>query len=715
MVHEGAQGSEDAEVAVAPAPASATRDRTRGGLLAPVVVLVALVLAKAAYYAHLGAGLVLDDWRLADNTLVYGIGNTLHGGHDSVSRPVAWLWFNGLYAVSGASALRLLVVVTLLNVAVALLLLAVFDRLLPRMMAVAVAVVWVLLPTHTALTVWGAITQALLAQVLLLAGVLCVQRARWLPAALLFVGAVFSYQTAIPLAFLAAAFVPATPTVARADRAKILGAVAAATAWSALHPTYDPVYEVPDVPWLWGAHFGTGVFVSDAVPSILRTGLAVSVLVGVAVAAAAWWRGRRRWADGPSLVLTGLVVWAAPLTVLVALPLWIASPEYGVADRVLGLSSVGSAMIIVGLGTMLWRRRAVVAVGAAVLLAAAALSGQYVALHSWSDAGHDAEDLLAALGRAAPEPHLTNYAVGPGYPRRNNVASLDQDAVYFAHKLRYGGGPGTVTFFEERAAPLDPAKVTLWWPDVSDDLPDLFYDPLVQIDRASRTPDGVRLVGWAVDRTSPDPVGVDVRLDDEEEPALSLDRADVDRGDVEGLFGLGPAHGFDIVVRAPRTTRRVCAQGVGRRSRPGARAESQACFVLDAQAERDDPGAPTGEGGSSSTSAVGADGPLGHLDRAEPAEGGLSVAGWALDPRATDPAAPVTVAVTVDGAPYGSVLVAGGPRPDLASWGLGEAHGLDALVAGAPLGAGSRRVCLTGPVAPGAAAPELHCLDVVVP
>lgn len=139
----------------APLPASepGEQDRSRHGLGIAAGALVALVLAEALYYAHLGAGLVLDDWRLADNTVVYGVGNTLRGGHDSVSRPVAWLWFNGLYWVADSSPGRLLVVVTVLNAAVAVLLLVVFWRLLPKRLAVAVAVVWVLVPTHTALTV----------------------------------------------------------------------------------------------------------------------------------------------------------------------------------------------------------------------------------------------------------------------------------------------------------------------------------------------------------------------------------------------------------------------------------------------------------------------------------------------------------------------------------------------------------------------------------
>ena len=676
------------------------------------IALVALVLAKAGYFAYLGAGLVLDDWRLADNTVVYGIGDTLHGGHDSVSRPVAWLWFNSLYAVADSSPGRLLAAVTVLNAAVAVLLLVVFSRLLPRRLALAVAAVWVLLPTHTALSVWGAITQALLCLVLFLAGTACVQRGRWRPAAVFLVGAVFSYQTAIPLVFVVAAFVPARPQLAVADRVKVLVVVGAATLWSALHPTYPPQYEIPDVPWLWRAHFGTGIFVSDSVPVGLRTGVAVAVLAGVVVAAVRWVGGHRRWDEGPSLVLAGVVVWASALVVLVALPLWIASPEYGIADRVFGLSSVGSAMVLVGLGAMVWRRRRPAAVAVGVAFCVAALSGQYVALHAWSDAAADAEDLLTALGDAAPEPHLVNYAVGPGYPSRNSVAALDPDSVYFAHKLRYGGGPGTVAFFEEYAAPLDPSKVTLWWADVSDDLPARFYDPTVSLDQAFVDDGGLHLTGWALDRTDADPVGVRFWITGSDEPAAEVAQADELRPDLDERFGLGARHGFDLVIPTEDVPSRpyvVCAQAFGPRSRPGARRVSQACQSVHAPG--DSAGAPSD--GGSDTPEVG-DLPLGLFDRVEPTADGLYVAGWALDPGGEDPTAPIGVAITVDGRPYGPPLTAAGPRPDLASWGLGADHGLDGPVRGPVLTAGTHEVCLVGPLATATPSVTLHCLDVEV-
>ena len=226
------------------------RSLARRYALAP---LVALVLVKAGYYAIVGPALILDDWRLLNKTEVNGYFHTLDGGYDAVSsvgRPVAWLWFNLVYAVAGDSAMRLLVIVTVLNLAIVVLLYLVLSRLVSRSAAFWVTAVWILLPTHTALSVWGAVAQALLSLVLFLAGVLALTKRRWLVAAIVFAAATLCYQVAIPLTVLAAVAVPAEGGLSWRDRAKVVVAVALASLWVAAHPTYPTSFQVPDVPSL---------------------------------------------------------------------------------------------------------------------------------------------------------------------------------------------------------------------------------------------------------------------------------------------------------------------------------------------------------------------------------------------------------------------------------------------------------------------------------
>ena len=101
--------------------------------------------------------------------------------------------------------------------------------------------------------------------------------------------------------------------------------------------------------------------------------------------------------------------------------------------------------------------------------------------------------------------------------------------------------------------------------------------------------------------------------------------------------------------------------------------------------------------------------PIGYLDVATGVPGGVSVAGWAIDP---DTTAPIAVHVYVDSA--GVALTADGSRPDVGAAfpGYGSAHGYSSAVAASP---GSHRVCAYGiNVGPGGNS-LLGCRTTVVP
>lgn len=645
-----------------------------------VAPIVALVVLKGAYYARRGPALILDDWHLIYNTQLYGVGHTLEGTGDAVSRPVAWVWFNLVYALAGSSPMRLLVIVTLLNIAIVILLYLLLDRLTTRTVAFWVTAVWVLLPIHTALSVWGGVVQALLSLVLFLAGALWLRTGRWIGAAACFATAALCYQVAIPLAGLAVVALPVEGGMSWWDRAKILAAVGAASLWAALHPTYPTSFQVPDVASLWRAHYGTGLFASTDPPALLRSGIAVLVLLAAALSLVAWWRGRRSWDDGPSVVLLGVVVWAAGLLVLVSTPQWVQAGEFGLTDRVFGLSSMGAAMVFVGIGLTLWRWSPPVAVVAGLALALVCLSGQYVALNSWSTAGDDARALLDHLEEVAEYPNRETFLVGPDYPVRNNVISLENDAAYFAHKLRYPpGNAGRVAFFVDPYQPQQPNTVTVWWAAVSDDLPDAFYAPIAQLEQVTPTDDGMVVTGWAIDRSRTDPIPVELFLDGESRPIARIPSADEARPDLADAYGVGAAHGFEARLDDEGLTRgahQVCARGVvihhGRQVVPRLMQCVDVTVGLD----------PSGPA-------------VGNLDSVSADPSGLHVTGWAIDPATEEP---VGLQVFVDGgsAPYGTIEAAANPRPDLVdAYLLGPDHGFDEVLAGSPLASGTHEVCVT--------------------
>ena len=112
----------------------------------------------------------------------------------------------------------------------------------------------------------------------------------------------------------------------------------------------------------------------------------------------------------------------------------------------------------------------------------------------------------------------------------------------------------------------------------------------------------------------------------------------------------------------------------------------------------------------SPASAPGSGNPFGSLDVAKGVPGGVTVAGWAIDP---DTTAPIQVHVYVDRT--GAALTANGDRPDVAAAfpGYGSAHGFNTTI---PAAAGPHQVCAYGiNVGTGNSNPLLGCRTVVVP
>ena len=188
--------------------------------------------------------------------------------------------------------------------------------------------------------------------------------------------------------------------------------------------------------------------------------------------------------------------------------------------------------------------------------------------------------------------------------------------------------------------------------------------PFGNLDTAAGVPGGVSVAGWAIDPDTTQPIQVHVYVDG---AGVAL-TADGSRPDVGAAFpASGPNHGFgSALIGAQPGRHQVCAYAIN--VGPGHANPLLGCRAVTV---------PNWS-------------PVGNLDAVTGVPGGVSVAGWAIDPDTTQP---IQVHVYVDGA--GVALTADGPRPDVGAAfpGFGSSHGFTALLGAAP---GGHRVCAYG-------------------
>ena len=388
-----------------------------------VGALVVLVLARAAFYLLLGPGFVGDDWSLAGANDLDG-----HQGHFILeSRPGSWVVFTAVYRAAGLHPVALFALVTVGYLAVVLLLFVLLGRFFATATALFVTAVWVLAPTHNTITVWGATSNSLVGMTLALVGLLLLTRGRWLPAAIVMAASVLTYELATPLLLLAPLLLPApwqleppARVVRPIQRGLVFALVAAAAIWSATHSVYPATLSVPNPVVFWSAHFGSGLFATATAPALLRFALLAASAAGVVVCLVAWTRGDRGRESGPTLVLAGLAVMAVGAWVTVTLPI----ASHGVADRLYAVSSVGAALVIVGLLRWLRGQGTTAGVAGVVGLVMVCVIGQAVSLRSWSEAGDDSVALLHYLDRHFDDAGSRNFVVGPRSPYRNGILGV---------------------------------------------------------------------------------------------------------------------------------------------------------------------------------------------------------------------------------------------------------------------------------------------------
>ncbi len=436
-------------------------------------VLTALVLGRAAVYVVLGVNFVFDDWSLEYWRSAAGTWQSVPSGQDLVhARPGAWLTFTLLHGVVGPHPLLQFLVLTAINLAVVLVLYGVLARFFERPLALAITATWVLLPIHQSMVVWSGTSQIAVGALLFLLGTWALTDGRWMLAGVGLAASILCYELVVPVALVAIAIVGTPLAPVRADdgatprtlslraRAGALSFVIAATAWSRAHPVYPMEWRLPSPRLLWSGHFGIGLFGSLSTPERLVAIVGASIAGGVVVCLLWWLRGDRARSAGPSLVVAGLCVFVLGLVVA----LTTTTGVLGFNDRLYAVSSVGAAMMLVGIGTFLWRRAPVLTVALALAMVAAVAVGQFVSLRSWSHAGADVVALMDYLERTYPDPAHTNFVVGPEQKIRNNVigASSPFGGADAAFRVAFPeAGPPCGLVEDRRVVPVDTCQGSL--------------------------------------------------------------------------------------------------------------------------------------------------------------------------------------------------------------------------------------------------------------
>ena len=185
--------------------------------------------------------------------------------------------------------------------------------------------------------------------------------------------------------------------------------------------------------------------------------------------------------------------------------------------------------------------------------------------------------------------------------------------------------------------------------------------PLGAVEALLVGPDSVRVIGWAADPDTPDPVNLHLRLDGELWGAV---RANDPRPDIPGYGGNG---GFDVEIPIDTGTHELCVFARDARA-PGGTTRLD-CRNFDT---------PSGK-------------PIGRLQKVQGGAGEVTARGWVIDPDTDDPAG---VHIHIDG------VFAGAARADRRRAkipkvhpGYSADHGFKLTVPASP---GAHEVCVYG-------------------
>lgn len=404
----------------------------------PLVVVGLIPIAMALVYLAMGAGYVLDDWWLRENARFDGILDV--GGGHARQRPAALPFFALAFGVWSGHPLPPVLLMAVGNSVFVVCVVLLLRRVLPGQLAVLVGAVWGLLPTHTSLEVWLSTINIGWSQAFAALGLVVGWRPERRPWHLVVCGvamlaATLAYEATTVVAGLAAVALPLAER-RRVDWGLVISAgsgIGLGGLWQLTH-------------WFEGKEVASSLAsIDEALQGNTALGLVppggLGNLLGAAAAVLLAWAMARlvlpsfRPSDPTPerLLVAGFVVIQAG-----SLPfaLYVYEP-FGAGDRANGLSAVGGAMFLVGVGLALARlARPALLVGLA-LASAGAVVTRAERIWLWHLAGRDADAIVAEVVARFPTPDSTIY-VGPEPIHEDKiVAFLDEISITAALRLAY--------------------------------------------------------------------------------------------------------------------------------------------------------------------------------------------------------------------------------------------------------------------------------------
>lgn len=380
--------------------------------------MVGAVVLLAIPYAVGGASFHADDFNFLRNSHFDGALGA--AGSRQVGRPGASLIYDLTFGLIGEHPNAMYVVQVALWAAAAAALLVALRQFTTPSRALAVVLVWLIVPTHTALEHWASTSQALVALVLALLGIRALTTAAdrntsgWLGIAALG-AAIATYEATVGLAVLAVVAVPWLRTGGVNRPLLLRGAIGLGIpiVWAVAHPVYvdttghlDLELALPGNLSLGLEPFGTAGRLMFA---IALAGMLVALLRLV------------RSTDRASLHYEVLVVAGVAILLMGLAPLVsIRSNFYGMDDRLTVVSGIGAAMIWVGITGMCVERVSrqwAIAVPALGLLAIA-VPLRVTSNREWVDSGrlaHAETERLVQLLQQSPHVEVVGPLAGVGY------------------------------------------------------------------------------------------------------------------------------------------------------------------------------------------------------------------------------------------------------------------------------------------------------------
>jgi len=377
----------------------------------PAITVAAVAALVAVPYLLAGPKLLADDFVWLRNAQVNGWQGA--GGPRVDGRPGGAIMAALTFGLIGAHPLLLAIVQTVLRSACAVALRRCFAQFVSGPVALAAALVWVVVPDHLSLEMWGSTIAAPVALGLLAAGIAELARA-WratdvsnrhlLGAYLLLAGGVAVYELTAGVAGLAVLLVPFVvgrrPTIARVLSGWAI--IGVPMAWAALKVSvYDTANSGSlDIRLVLPSQLSMGLSPPGMQGKLMA--LAGTAIVIFSLARLASPSLRSRAGTGERMVAAGALVIAAGVAPLVHL----ATNFQGLDDRLSTVSSVGAALVWTGgalvAAQLVGRRRATTVYFAlAVALVVVVLPLRFVRTRDFVDAGRQATATTRVLSDQA--------------------------------------------------------------------------------------------------------------------------------------------------------------------------------------------------------------------------------------------------------------------------------------------------------------------------